>query len=140
MRTTEFKISRTCRKLVRDIDKIETLAKDHTKCVLRDRMNEGDKLRELKISVDHHGQWLPLLAKLGIQERRAQHYMRLAKHRALVEAKSDSESDFGLTDALEFIRLHEQDQQEQQPLLQPEVPNRTVAPVEKTEQAMDRAI
>jgi hypothetical protein len=82
---------------------------------LRNRINEGDMLRKLKDSVDH-GQWLPILAKLHIAERRAQHYMRLAKHRALVMAKSDSESDFGFTDALEFIRQHEE-QHEAKPVV-----------------------
>jgi hypothetical protein len=103
MRTTEFRITTAARKLVREIDSIEKAAVICNRQALRNRLDEGDKLRELKDSVEH-GQWLPLLAKLHISERRAQHYMRLARHRVLVLAKSDSESDFGLTDALEFIR------------------------------------
>jgi hypothetical protein len=76
---------------------------------LRQRMDEGDMLWELKESVDH-GQWLPILAKLGIPDWRASRYMRLAKHRALVESKLDSESDFGITEALNCIRLAEEEQ------------------------------
>jgi hypothetical protein len=105
MRTSEFKLKTETRKLVRDIDAIEQTAKSFGKSFLKTRMEEGDMLRKLKDDVDH-GQWLPLLTKLGIHEARACRYMRLAEHRALIESKFDSESDIGLTDALEFIRQH----------------------------------
>lgn len=88
--------------LIEQIKKIEILARNHGKAALMARLDEGDRLRELKNSVEH-GEWLPLLAELGIHEMRARRYMRLAEHRALVEAKSDLESDLGLTDALNYI-------------------------------------
>ena len=88
--------------LIAEIRKYEGLARNHGKAWLMTRLDEGDRLRELKDSVEH-GRWLPLLRELGIHEMRARRYMRLAAHRVLIEAKSDIESDFGLTDALNCI-------------------------------------
>jgi hypothetical protein len=90
--------------LIAEIKQYEGLARNHGKAWLMTRLDEGDRLREPKDSVEH-GRWLPLLRELGIHEMRARRYMRLAEHRTLIEAriKSDSESDLGLTDALNYI-------------------------------------
>jgi hypothetical protein len=51
-------------------------------------MAAGDMLNEAKALVAH-GQWLPWLKdQCRIPQRTAQHYMRLAKHRAEIEMKS----------------------------------------------------
>jgi Protein of unknown function (DUF3102) len=93
--------------LISEIQKFEVLARNHSKASLATRLDEGDRLAELKESVEH-GRWLPLLKELGIHEQRARRYMRLAEHRELVEAKSDLESDFNLTDALNCIQDFEE--------------------------------
>ena len=64
----------------------------------------GDLLLEAKAKVDH-GQWLPWLENEcgGISERMAQRYMRVARHRLEIEAKSDSVSDLTLTGALKIV-------------------------------------
>jgi hypothetical protein len=65
-------------------------------------MNAGDILLEARTQV-RHGDWLPWLESCGISERTAQRYVRLAKHRAEIEAKSDTVSDLGIRGALALI-------------------------------------
>jgi hypothetical protein len=96
--------------LIEEIKQFEVLGHKQGRAALMTRLDEGDRLRELKDSVEH-GRWLPLLEELGIHEMKARRYMKLAAHRALVEAKSDLESDFGLTDALNYIRDFEEQKQ-----------------------------
>jgi hypothetical protein len=52
-----------------------------------------------------HGQWLQWLESCGIPERTAQRYIRLAKNRMLIEAKSDTVSDLGVSGALALLTL-----------------------------------
>ncbi|MGO7787372.1 DUF3102 domain-containing protein [Rhizobium ruizarguesonis] len=72
---------------------------EHDECVAAMRQSlshalaAGDMLMEAKTLVGH-GEWLPWLAEnCPIPKRTAQLYMRLAKHRELIEAKS---ADFAL--------------------------------------------
>lgn len=51
-----------------------------------------------------HGEWLPFLERAGVQERKAQRLMKLAKS----GLKSDTVSDLGIMGALRFISLREQ--------------------------------
>jgi hypothetical protein len=97
--------------LIEEIKKFEVVGRNHGRAALMTRMDEGDRLRKLKDSIEH-GRWLPILEELRIHEMRARRYMRLAEpeHRALIEEKlkSDFESDFGLTDALNAIQDFEE--------------------------------
>jgi hypothetical protein len=52
-----------------------------------------------------HGQWLPWLESAGIPERTAQRYLRIARNRATLEAKSDIVSDLGVTGALSLLSI-----------------------------------
>lgn len=62
----------------------------------------GEKLATRKPQLGH-GNWLPYLEKQGIQERRAQRAMRLAKEWDRLESKSDSVTDLTLTDAIALL-------------------------------------
>ncbi|ASP51472.1 DUF3102 domain-containing protein [Sinorhizobium meliloti] len=71
-----------------------SITAEHGECLaamrksLQHALAAGDMLIEAKGLVAH-GQWLPWLAdNCGIPKRTAQLYMRLAKHRELIEAKS----------------------------------------------------
>jgi len=64
----------------------------------------GALLAEAKIQL-RHGEWLPWLKSCGIEERTAQRYLKLAKNRALIEAKSDSVTDLNITGALALIAV-----------------------------------
>jgi hypothetical protein len=66
-------------------------------------MNAGDLLIEAKDRVPH-GQWLPWLAEhCEISERTAQLYMRLARARPEIEAKSATVADLSLRGAIAEI-------------------------------------
>lgn len=67
-------------------------------------MAAGDILIEAKAQVKH-GQWLPWLELCGVSERSAQRYIRLAKHRTIIEEKSDTVSDLGISDALMLLAV-----------------------------------
>jgi Protein of unknown function (DUF3102) len=60
----------------------------------------GDILIEAKAQLNNHGEWLPWLNSCGISERTAQRYMRLARHRAIIEANPTPMSDLGIAGAL----------------------------------------
>jgi hypothetical protein len=62
----------------------------------------GDILLEAKTQVKH-GQWLPWLETCGISERTAQRYMRLARNREAIQAKSDNVSDLSVSGALTLL-------------------------------------
>jgi hypothetical protein len=64
----------------------------------------GDLLIEAKLQLNH-GQWLPWLDSCGIPERTAQRYIRLARNRQMIEAKSDTVSDLGVNGALALLTL-----------------------------------
>jgi hypothetical protein len=93
--------------LLEEIKTFEVLASRHGKAAMMARLDEGDRLHELKASVDH-GQWLRRLKELGINQMRAWRYMKLAEHRPLVEAKLNTEFDLGLNGALDLIYAHEE--------------------------------
>jgi hypothetical protein len=67
-------------------------------------MAAGDILIEAKAQLKH-GQWLPWLKTSGVSERTAQRYIRLARCRADIEAKSDTVSDLGVTGALAMLAV-----------------------------------
>ncbi len=72
---------------------------------LHHAMAAGDILIEAKSQIRQHGKWLPWLNTCGLSERTAQRYMRLARNRATIEAKSDSVSDLSLTGALAMLAV-----------------------------------
>jgi hypothetical protein len=43
----------------------------------------GQHLRDAKDQLDHHGEWLPLLQRVGINERTAQRFMKIAANEVL---------------------------------------------------------
>jgi hypothetical protein len=66
-------------------------------------MAAGDLLIQAKTQVPH-GQWLPWLRNhCQVSERMAQRYIRLARNRAVIEAKCDTVSDLGVRGALNLI-------------------------------------
>ena len=66
-------------------------------------MAAGDLLLAAKAQLKH-GQWLPWLADhCGISERTAQVYMRLAKNREALEAKTQSSADLTVDSALKLL-------------------------------------
>jgi hypothetical protein len=67
-------------------------------------MVAGDVLIEARAQLKH-GQWLSWLKSCDISERTAQRYMRLARNRAAVEAKSDTVSDLGVRGALAMLSI-----------------------------------
>jgi hypothetical protein len=67
-------------------------------------MAAGDILIEAKAQLKH-GQWLPWLKMSGVSERTAQRYVRLARCRADIEAKSDTMSDLGVSGALAMLAV-----------------------------------
>src|SRR5215467_3442763 len=67
-------------------------------------MAAGDILIEAKAQLKH-GQWLPWVKMSGVSERTAQRYVRLARCRADIEAKSDTVSDLGLSGALAMLAV-----------------------------------
>jgi DUF3102 family protein len=72
---------------------------------LRHALAAGDLLIEAKARFTH-GQWLPWLADhCNISERMAQRYMRLARNRVEIEAKSDIVSDLSIGGALALLTL-----------------------------------
>jgi hypothetical protein len=64
----------------------------------------GEILVEAKQELNH-GQWLPWLESCGIPERSAQRYIRLARNRVMIEAKSDTVSELGVSGALALLSL-----------------------------------
>lgn len=86
-----------------------TIDAEHNECLaamrksLQHALAAGDMLIEAKGLVAH-GQWLPWLAdNCGIPKRTAQLYMRLAKHRELIEAKSADVALLTIQAAVELI-------------------------------------
>jgi len=82
---------------------------EHDECLAAMRQSlshalaAGDMLMEAKSLVEH-GEWLPWLAEnCPIPKRTAQLYMRLAKHRELIEAKSADVAHLALQGAVELI-------------------------------------
>jgi Protein of unknown function (DUF3102) len=66
-------------------------------------MAAGELLIEAKAQVKH-GQWLPWLAEhCGIKERTAQVYMRMAKNREEIEAKSAGSADMTIEGAIKLL-------------------------------------
>jgi hypothetical protein len=74
------------------------------KSSLAHAMTAGDLLIEARAQLKH-GQWLPWLKSCGISERMAQRYLRLARNRTLIEAKSDTVSDLGIRGALAMLTV-----------------------------------
>jgi hypothetical protein len=69
-------------------------------------ISAGELLIEAKAQPQlKHGQWLPWLASCGISERTAQRYMRVARNKKVVEAKSDTVSDLTLNGALALLTI-----------------------------------
>jgi len=62
----------------------------------------GDLLIEAKAELKH-GQWLPWLLERGIADRTARRYMRLARNRPEIEAKSATVADLTLRGAIEML-------------------------------------
>jgi hypothetical protein len=78
---------------------------DALKDSVRHGIVAGELLIEAKAKVPH-GQWLPWLQDhVQISERTAQLYMRLAKNRAAVEAKSATVADLTLNEAAAILVL-----------------------------------
>jgi hypothetical protein len=71
---------------------------------LEHALNAGALLGEARRQL-RHGEWLPWLKSCGIEERTAQRYLKLAKNRALIEAKADTMSDLSITGALALIAV-----------------------------------
>jgi hypothetical protein len=72
---------------------------------LEHAMRAGDMLLEAKAQLKH-GQWTAWLKQhCALSERDAQRYMRLAKRRSLIEAKSDKLSDLRVSGALALLAL-----------------------------------
>ena len=66
-------------------------------------IDAGTALNEAK-DLCSHGDWLPFLEGIGLHQRTAQRYMKLAAS----NLKSDSVSDLGgISSALKFLRLRE---------------------------------
>jgi hypothetical protein len=75
------------------------------KSSLAHAMAAGDLLLQAKAKLTH-GQWLPWLREhCHVSERMAQRYIRLARNRALIEAKCDTVSDLGVGGALTLISV-----------------------------------
>lgn len=72
------------------------------KTSLTHAMAAGDILIEAKAQLKH-GQWLPWLKSAGLSERTAQRYIRLARHRAAIEANPTRVSDLGIGGALAML-------------------------------------
>jgi hypothetical protein len=68
----------------------------------------GELLIEAKRQLNKHGQWLPWLAENcpNIEKRTAQVYMRLVKHRAEIEAKTQNAAHLGIGGALQLLASH----------------------------------
>jgi hypothetical protein len=75
---------------------------DALKDSVRHAIAAGEMLIEAKAKVGH-GQWLPWLASCGVSERNAQRYMRLARHRDVIEANPTCVSDLGINGALALL-------------------------------------
>jgi hypothetical protein len=69
---------------------------------LQHAISAGDLLLEAKAQLKH-GQWLPWLESCGLSERTAQRYIRLARNREAIEAKSDNVSDLSVSAALTLV-------------------------------------
>jgi hypothetical protein len=69
---------------------------------LQHAISAGDLLLEAKAQLKH-GQWLPWLESCGLSERTAQRYIRLARNREAIEAKSDNVSDLSVSAALALV-------------------------------------
>jgi hypothetical protein len=80
---------------------IEKAIHDTRQNILPKAMKLGEDLQKVKDSLGH-GKWGPWLQKTGINERKAQRYMELAKSRSKIEEtlKSDIVSDLSLAAAL----------------------------------------
>ena len=78
------------------------------KCSLGHAMAAGDILIEAKEQLKH-GHWLPWLQSCGISERAAQRYIRLARNRRTIEAKSDNVSDLSVSGALAMLAVPRDD-------------------------------
>ena len=83
----------------------------------------GDLLIEAKAQLKH-GEWLPWLRdECPISEQMAQRYMRLAKHRAEIEAANPSwMTDLTLTDALQLIAQQTEAKEPPVPETEPPAP------------------
>jgi hypothetical protein len=77
---------------------------DSLKNSLSHAMAAGDMLLEARARLKH-GQWLPWIESCDLSERTAQRYMRLARNRAVIEAKSDTVSDLGIKGALAMLAV-----------------------------------
>ena len=77
--------------------------KEAARSALAHAMKCGDLLIKAKTRV-RHGEWLDWLKnECNVSERISQHYMKLAKHRREVEAKSEMISDLTLSEAIKLI-------------------------------------
>jgi DUF3102 family protein len=75
------------------------------KSSLTHAMGAGDLLLEAKAQIPH-GQWLPWLQDYcQVSERMAQRYIRLARNRGVIEAKTTSVSDLTLNGALALLTV-----------------------------------
>ena len=109
-------------RILAEHDAVRGLLKD---TVVR-AMAAGDLLIEAKRQLEH-GQWLPWLRDhVKISEREAQRYMRLARNRAVTEAKNDTVSDLTLNGALALLTT-------------PQVAEKALAIAETTESIQEKA-
>jgi hypothetical protein len=69
---------------------------------VRKAMEAGERLIEDKEGCKH-GDWLPFLERAGVNERKAQRYMKIASS----NLESDTVSDLGIGGALRFLQLRE---------------------------------
>ena len=75
------------------------------KTSLAHAMAAGDILIEAKVQLGKHGEWLPWLESCGLSERTSQRYMRLARHRNIVEANPSGLSDLSVGGALALLAV-----------------------------------
>jgi DUF3102 family protein len=89
--------------LAGEIRKAHAAAVEHQRRGLVEAMRAGDLLIEAK-ALAGHGNWLPWLQEhCQLSERTAQLYMRLAKNRSVIEAKSATVADLGIRGAIEAL-------------------------------------
>lgn len=86
--------------LAADIKRAIAGARQHACASLSAAVEAGERLIEAKALL-RHGQWLPWLKNhVDISERHAQNYMRLARHKDVVDIKSATVADLTLRGAI----------------------------------------
>jgi hypothetical protein len=91
--------------LASEIQKAHAAAVENQRKTLEQAIRAGDLLIEAK-ALAGHGKWLPWLHEhCQLSERTAQLYMRLARNRGVIDAKSATVSDLGIRGAIEALTL-----------------------------------